>query len=167
MAEKEAEATKTVAFPVGELIATEKKDDSGKLVGMTYRGSTADLHAWEEKNFGIDDKIRKALEDRNNSLAELLSDFTTERCLEHRVPIDVNLGMGNGAQLAHLNRFSKKHYPIKNEDETYSRGEKTVYGDMEWKTQQVIPRAVREHHAANQKRIEEQVLSEMDKASIK
>lgn len=168
VSKKADEKQETVTLPVGTLVMTEKKDkETGELVGVAFRGSTADLHSWEEKNFGIDDKVRKSLEDRDHDLGLMMSDFTAEQVLKHHVPVEVSLGMGNGAQIFQTGREETKHYPVKNADGTFTRMDKTVYGEMGWKTQQIIPRDVREHHAVNQKKIEEQILGEMEKASIK
>lgn len=154
---------KVIELPVGKLVETVNKDGS-----ISYRGSSADLRAWEQREHGIDDAQRAARAARNKDLGKMMSDFMTERLLEAGAPqVDVALGMGDGAEKFKLVAKKTVHYPVTKDDGTVERAEKTVYGAMEWKTQQQPHKDVRDHHSENQAKIEASLTKDMDKASIK
>ena len=154
---------KVIELPVGKLTETINKDGS-----ITYRGSSADLRAWEQREHGIDDAQRAAQAARNKDLARQMSDFMTERVLETGAPsVEVALGIGDGAERFKLTKEKVVHYPVTKDDGTVERAEKIVYGAMDWKTQRQVAKEVRDHHAENQAKIEAAISKDMDKASIK
>lgn len=154
---------KVIELPIGKLTETVNKDGS-----ITYRGTSADLRAWEQREHGIDDKQRAAVAARNKDLSKQMSDFMTERLLATNAPVvEVALGIGDGAEKFKLTAAKTVHYPVTKDDGTVERAEKTVYGAFEWKTQRQVAKEVRDHHAENQAKIEASIAKDMDKASIK
>lgn len=154
-----AENELIVELPVGKLVGTIKtgKDEEGNNFKVaTFRGPTADLHAWEQREFGIDDKIRTALSDRNKALQKMMSDFSADQfeAQDGLTDLKVNLGIGDGAERFEVTGCKISHYPQKKEDGTIERAEKKTYGAMKCQSQQLMSREVREYHEPNQARIE-------------
>lgn len=154
-----AENELIVELPVGKLVGTIKtgKDEEGNSFKVaSFRGSTADLHAWEQREFGIDDKIRNAFSDRNKALQKMVSDFAADQFEQQAglTDLKVNLGMGDGSERFEVTGCKVSHYPQKKDDGTVERAEKITYGVMKCQSQQQISREVREYHEPNQARIE-------------
>lgn len=159
-------------LPVGKLSGVRKvsKDSSGKeTITLSYKASTGDLHAWEQREFGIDDNLRTAIVERNKALEKMVSDFAADTFEKHpeTTDIEVGFGIGNGAENFRVIGCKTSFYPKKNDDGTVERAEKTTYGVMQHTTRQKIEKDVREYHAPNQSRIEAAITATMNKTSLK
>lgn len=168
----EAKDNIVAEIAVGKLVGTiktVKEDDGSTSKVLNFKGSTGDLHAWEQREFGIDDKIRTAYASRNDALETMVSDFATEKITEDPTlkAVEVDLGMGNGAENFEVLSRKVSFFPQKKEDGTVERAEKVTYGPMKHTTRRIISKDVRLHHEANQSKIEDAVLKVMAKASLK
>lgn len=157
---------------VGKLSGTKKvsKNENGEqITTLSFKGSTGDLHAWEQREYGIDDKIRTAYAERNDALETMVSDFATEQFEKNPgiSAVEVDLGMGNGAENFAVVGKKTSFFPQKKDDGTVERAEKVTYGVMKHQTRRIISKDVRLHHEANQAKIEAAITAAMDKASLK
>lgn len=167
-------AETVVEMPFGKLVPTVKKNNDGKITEVSYRGSSQDLRAWEQKEYGIDDAQRNAIKRRNKELAMQMSDFLVKEgkriIKEGAVPeatVDVKLGMGDGAEEYKLQLSKDVHFPIEKEDGTRETGTKKVFGVYTIKVQKKLEKDIREHHEPGAKSIEEAMEAMMAKASVK
>lgn len=168
MADKE----NIVELPVGKLVGTlktVKEEDGSTSKVMNFKGSTGDLHAWEQREHGIDDKLRGAIAARNDALEIMVSDFATEQFAQHPdlKAVEVDLGMGNGAENFEVIGRKVSFFPQKKEDGTVERAEKVTFGPMKHTTRRIISKDVRLHHEANQSKIEASISKAMNKAALK
>jgi len=168
MADKE----NIVELPVGKLVGTlktVKEEDGSTSKVMNFKGSTGDLHAWEQREHGIDDNIRASLAARNDALELMVSDFATEQFAQHPElkSVEVDLGMGNGAENFEVIGRKVSFFPQKKEDGTVERAEKVTYGPMKHTTRRIISKEVRLHHEGNQSKIEASITKAMNKSALK
>ena len=159
-------------IPVGKIVGTMKtveNENGEKSSVLSFKGSTGDLHAWEQREYGIDDKIRTAVSERNDALEMMISDFATEQFEKNPgiSAVEVDLGMGNGAENFSVIGKKTSFFPQKKEDGTVERAEKVTYGVMKHQTRRIISKEVRLHHEGNQAKIEASITSAMNKASLK
>lgn len=168
MADKE----NIVELPVGKLVGTVKtvkEEDGSTSKVLNFKCSTGDLHAWEQREHGIDDKIRGAIAARNDALETMVSDFATEQIVKDPTlkAVEVDLGMGNGAENFEVIGKKISFFPQKKEDGTVERAEKVTYGVLKHTTRRIISKDVRLHHEGNQTKIETAITAAMNKAAIK
>ena len=168
MADKE----NIVELPVGKLtgtLSTVQNSDGESMKVLSFKCSTADLHAWEQREHGIDDKIRRALIARNEDLQKMTSDLGASQYKKDPTigRIDVDYGMGQGAMHFEIHACKVSHYPQKQDDGTVVRAEKKVFGAMKCVTRDKISKEVRQYHEANQAKIEAAVSAVFKKAALK
>lgn len=163
-----------VEMPFGKLVQTVKKNAAGKITEVSYRGSSQDLRAWEQKEYGIDDAQRNAIKRRNKDLAIQMSDFLVKegkRIIKEgadpEATVDVKLGMGDGSEEFKLQLSKDVHYPIEKEDGTRETGTKKVFGVYTIKVQKKLEKDIREYHEPGAKSIEDAMAAMMAKASVK
>lgn len=161
-----------VELPVGKLVGTVKtikEEDGSTSKVLNFKGSTGDLHAWEQREHGIDDKIRGAIAARNDALETMVSDFGTEQIVKDPTlkAVEVDLGMGNGAENFEIIGKKTSYFPQKKEDGTVERAEKITYGVMKHQTRRIISKDVRLHHEANQSKMEAAITAAMNKSAVK
>lgn len=163
MATKE-EPTKTeiVSCPIGNLTKSTYTTADGRTI-TSFHGTREDLHAWENKEFGIDDAQRAAQQQRNVALGKIAADVTFAELMAGKPNTEVLFGNGNQQVVVNRPLAKTSHYPEKQADGTSVIKTVTKYGPMTIQTRNVLAREVRQYVEEQNQQLE----AKFAKAAVK
>lgn len=141
---EEPKKTEIVSCPIGNLTKTTYETADGRTI-TSLHGTREDLHAWENKEFGIDDAQRAAQAQRDVALGKIAADASFAEIMAGKPNVEVLFGNGNRQMIFTRPVARTSHYPEKQADGTSVVKTVTKYGPMTMQSRLVLSRDVRQY----------------------